>query len=68
MGRNGLRYALFSVDTRGTGPLYGAFLPFDEMFWSCMEISSAIGISFVKLLGQHFSLRYPEAYKWIPSA
>jgi hypothetical protein len=39
MGRNGTRYALFSVDKRGTGPFYCAFLPFYEMLWSCMEIS-----------------------------
>jgi hypothetical protein len=39
MGRNGTRYARFSVEKRGTGPLYGAFLPFYERLWSCMEIS-----------------------------
>jgi hypothetical protein len=33
------RQALFSVDKRGTGPFYCAFLPFYEMLWSCMEIS-----------------------------
>jgi single-stranded DNA-binding protein len=64
--RNGASFALFSVGEWAIKPFCCAFLPFDEMFWSCMEIASAMRISFVKLLGQNFSLRYPEATTYIP--
>lgn len=43
-------------------PFYCAFLPFYEMVWSGMEISSAIRLSFVKRLGQNLSLGYPKAW------
>ena len=42
-------------------PIYCAFWLFYAMPWSGVQSSEPIVIAFIKLLGQNFVLRYPQA-------
>src|SRR6516225_569385 len=61
MRRTGTRFALLSPCQRAIRRFYCAFLQFCAMPWSCVDRSYPRTIARIKRLGQHFSLRYPQA-------